>query len=165
MGRNVVETMMGALVLFVALSFIMISYKSGNIAPASNAYKVTSKFHEVGSVAIGSDVRVGGIKIGTISGQHLDPQTYMAILEFSINQSVKLPKDTSAAIVGDGLLGGKYVALQPGGDEDMLKNGDEIKYTQDAVNIEQLIGKFAFGSASKDGDKPASETTTSTKKK
>lgn len=155
MGRNVVETMMGALVIFVAVAFILISYKSGNIAPASNSYKITSKFHEVGSLSIGSDVRVGGIKVGSISAQYLDPKTYMAILEFSINQSVQLPKDTSAAIVGDGLLGGKYVALQPGGDEAMLKSGDEIKYTQDSVNIEQLIGKFAFGGVNKDGAKEA----------
>lgn len=158
MGRNVVETMMGALVIFVAVAFILISYKSGNIAPASNSYKITSKFHEVGSVSIGSDVRVGGIKVGSISAQHLDPKTYMAILEFSINQSVQLPKDTSAAIVGDGLLGGKYVALQPGGDDAMLKSGDEIKYTQDSVNIEQLIGKFAFGGVNKDGAKAADKT-------
>lgn len=149
-NRNVIETLMGAVVIFVALAFIMISYKSGNIAPVGNSYKITSKFREVGSIAIGSDVRVGGIKVGNISNQYLDPKTYMAVLEFSINDSVKLPRDTTAAIVGDGLLGGKYVALQPGGDEALLSPGDEIKYTQDAVNIEQLIGKFAFGSVNKD---------------
>ncbi len=79
----------------------------------------------------------------------------MAVLEFSISQSVQLPKDSSAAIVGDGLLGGKYISIQPGGDEDMLKGGDEVKYTQDSVNIEQLIGKFAFGSVNKGAEKDA----------
>jgi phospholipid/cholesterol/gamma-HCH transport system substrate-binding protein len=164
MGRNVVETMMGALVIFVAIGFIMISYKSGNIAPASDSYKIISKFHEVGSLSIGSDVRIGGIKIGSISAQYLDPKTYMAVLEFSINKSIKLPKDTSAAIVGDGLLGGKYVSLQPGGDDNLLKGGDEIKYTQDSISIEQLIGKFAFGGVNKDGAKEADKAEPTEKK-
>lgn len=145
MGRNVIETMMGAVVILVAALFILISYESGNIEPAGKTYKLISRFRDVGSVAIGGDVRVGGIKVGSISNQYLDPKTYMAILEFSISDTVKLPEDTTAAIVGDGLLGGKYIALQPGGDDNMLSAGDEIKYTQDAVSIEQLIGKFAFG--------------------
>jgi phospholipid/cholesterol/gamma-HCH transport system substrate-binding protein len=152
MGRNLVETLMGAFVIFVALTFMFVSYKSGNISSDGSAYRLTAKFREVGSIAIGSDVRVGGVKVGSVSNQSLDPQSYMAILEFSVNNVVKLPKDTTAAIVGDGLLGGKYIALQPGGDEEFFKSGDEIKYTQDAVNIEQLIGKFAFGGVSKSGD-------------
>ncbi len=153
MGRNIVETLMGAFVILVAIVFIFISYKSGNISTDSNSYKVTAKFRDVGSIAIGSDVRVGGVKIGSVYNQSLDKKTYMAILEFSLDNSVQLPKDSTAAIVGDGLLGGKYISLQPGGDEAFLKPGDEIKYTQDAVNIEQLIGKFAFGSVNKDSEK------------
>lgn len=162
MGRNVVETLMGAVVIFVALAFILISYKSGNISPSGSSYKLTSRFREVGSIAIGSDVRVGGIKVGNISNQYLDPKTYMAILEFSIDDSVKLPKDTTASIVGDGLLGGKYISLQPGGDEATLGAGEEIKYTQDAVNIEQLIGKFAFGGVNKGSEKPEDKADTDT---
>ena len=164
MGRNVVETMMGALVIFVAVAFIFISYRSGNIAsPVTDSYKVTAKFREVGSIAIGSDVRIGGIKVGNVSNQYLDPKTYMAILELSIKDSVALPKDTSASIVGDGLLGGKYLSLQPGGDENMLKDNGELKYTQDAVNIEQLIGNFAFGGISKDSkESDAEESSTKT---
>lgn len=154
---------MGAFVIFVAVAFIFISYKSGNISSDSNAYKITAKFHEVGSIAIGSDVRVGGVKVGSISNQSLDQKSYMAILELNINNAVQLPKDSTASIVGDGLLGGKYISLQPGGDENFLKAGDEIKYTQDAVNIEQLIGKFAFGSVNKGGDKNSEATATEKK--
>lgn len=154
---------MGAFVIFVAILFIFISYKSGNISTDSNTYKLTAKFREVGSIAIGSDVRVGGVKVGNVSNQHLDQKNYMAVLEFNINNSVHLPKDSTASIVGDGLLGGKYIALQPGGDEVFLKPGDEIKYTQDAVNIEQLIGKFAFGSVNKGGEKNSEATATEKK--
>ncbi|NDG50664.1 MAG: MCE family protein, partial [Rhodospirillales bacterium] len=101
MGRNVVETLMGAFVIFVALVFIFISYKSGNISTDNNSYKLKAKFHEIGSIAVGSDVRVGGVKIGTVSNQSLDPNSYMAALEFSVNNSVKFPKDSTASIVGD----------------------------------------------------------------
>jgi phospholipid/cholesterol/gamma-HCH transport system substrate-binding protein len=145
MGRSVVETLMGAIVIFVALSFLFISYKSGNIAQNSDGYKVTAKFREIGSLAVGSDVRVGGIKVGTVFGESLDSQSYSAIIELNIKNDVKLPKDSSVSIVGDGLLGGKYVSIQPGGDSNFLENGGEIKFTQDSISIEELIGKFAFG--------------------
>lgn len=148
MGRNVVETLMGALVLFVAVSFILISYKSGNISADRAGYVIIAKFTQIGSLAIGSDVRVGGIKVGTVVDQSLDNDTFMAVVKLGIRDSVQLPKDSSAAIVSDGLLGSKYVAIEPGGDDRILKNDDEIKYTQDSVNLESLIGKFAFGGVS-----------------
>jgi phospholipid/cholesterol/gamma-HCH transport system substrate-binding protein len=146
MGRNVVETLMGAIVLLVALTFVFISYKSGNISTAENGYIIKARFREVGSLSIGSDVRLGGIKVGTISNQYLDPKNYMAVIEITLQNDIQLPKDSSAAIVGDGLLGGKYIAIQPGGDPKFIAAGEEIKYTQDAISIEELIGKFAFGS-------------------
>jgi phospholipid/cholesterol/gamma-HCH transport system substrate-binding protein len=157
MGRNVVETLMGAVVLLVAATFVFISYKSGNISTAQNGYIIKAKFREVGSLAIGGDVRVGGIKVGTVAAQSLDPKTYMAIVDLNVQSDVKFPQDSSAAIVGDGLMGGKYIAIVPGGDEAMIEAGGEIKYTQDSVSIEQLIGKFAFGSVD-DKDKKAEES-------
>lgn len=152
MGRSFVETLMGAIVLFVAAAFVFISYKSGNISSAKNGYTITAKFREIGSLSIGSDVRVGGIKVGTVSRQYLDPDTYQAVIEMGIADGVNLPRDSSAAIVGDGLLGGKYVAIEPGGDESPIKAGGELKFTQDAVSLESLIGKFAFGSVEKGGE-------------
>lgn len=146
MGRNVIETLMGAVVLLVAATFIFISYKSGNINTASEGYKITAKFRQIGSLSIGSDVRVGGIKVGTVTDQRLDPISYKAIVEMGLKEGVKLPKDSTAAVVGDGLLGGKYVAIEPGGETDNIGAGEELKYTQDAISIEELIGKFAFGS-------------------
>ncbi len=157
MGRNVVETLMGAVVLLVAAVFLLISYRSGNINTSPDGYKVTAKFRQIGSLAVGSDVRVGGIKVGTVSAQSLDPKSYMAILELSVRNDIKLPTDSSAAIVGDGLMGGKYVAIEPGADESFLGNGGQVKFTQDSISIEELIGKFAFGSVGKDKDGASSE--------
>lgn len=157
MGRSFVETIMGAVVLLVALTFLVISYKSGNISAGTGGYKVIAKFREIGSLSIGSDVRIGGIKVGTISKQTLDAANYKAIIELTIDSNVKIPKDSTVAIVGDGLMGGKYISIQPGGDENYVASGEELKFTQDSISIEELIGKFAFGSVDKDdkGDKSA----------
>lgn len=145
MGRNVVETLMGAVVLLVAASFVFISYKSGNISSNTGTYNITAKFREIGSLSIGSDVRVGGIKVGTISKQYLDPTNYKAVIEMAVDNNIKIPNDSTASVIGDGLLGGKYIAIAPGGDEENISQGGEIKYTQDSVSLEELIGKFAFG--------------------
>ncbi len=154
MGRNMIETLMGAVVLLVAAIFVYISYQSGNIATsAGSSYNVSATFQQTGGLSVGSDVRISGIKIGTIINQSLDRESYLARLTLNIKENIELPRDTSAAIVSEGLLGGKYVELVAGADNVMLQDGDIIQYTQDAVNIEQLIGKFAFGSA----DAPASK--------
>ena len=157
MGRNVIETLMGAVVLFIAASFIFISYKSGNITPDSSSYTVTAKFREIGSLSIGSDVRVGGIKVGSISNQYLDQKNYKAVVEMGINKNVKIPRDSSASVIGDGLLGGKYIAIEPGGEEEYIGDRGEIRYTQDSVSLEELIGKFAFGSLEDEGGSSSDE--------
>ena len=147
MSRNVVETLMGGLVIIVAVSFITISYTSGNIDTKGKGYNIKAKFLEIGSVSKGSDVKISGIKVGTVTGLELDEVTYQAVVQMSLKNSVKLPKDSSASIISDGLLGGKYIMITPGGEEKMLSNNDELKYTQDSISIEALIGKFAFGGA------------------
>lgn len=156
MQKNIVETLMGALVLLVAVAFLIFAYNKSDMS-VENGYQVTAKFDNASGVALGSDVRVGGIKVGVVSDLGLDAETYQALVTMDIRDSTQLPKDSSAAIVGDGLLGGKYVQLIPGGDENMLKNGDKIEYTQSAVNLEEMIGKFVFsgGGADKKADAAA----------
>lgn len=147
MGRNLIETLMGALVIIVAAFFILISYKSGNLqSGGDSSYVISAKFKEIGSLSVGSDVRLSGIKIGVVSEQSLDSSSYKAILKMSIDQSLKIPTDSSASIIGDGLLGGKYLSINPGSEDRYLKDGGQIRYTQDAVSLEELLAKFAFGS-------------------
>ena len=152
MKQNLVETLMGALVIVVALAFVYISYTSGSVATRGGSYPVYAKFNEIGGVSTGSDVRVGGVKVGMVSHQSLDPKTYRAILTLDVQKNIQLPQDSSAAIVSDGLIGSKYVAIIPGSDDAMLAPKSEITFTQDSVSLESLIGKFAFGSL-KDGEK------------
>jgi len=146
MKRNIIETVMGAVVLIVAASFIYTAYNSSGVKNP-DGYRLKAAFEKIDGVGIGSDVRIGGIKIGSVTAQSLDSTTYNAVVELSVSNDIKLPYDTSAEIVSESLMGGKYINLVPGADEEMLGDGDMIEYTQSAINIEQLIGKFAFGSA------------------
>ena len=161
MGRNMIETLMGAVVLLVAGIFVYISYQSGNISAASGSgYTISANFQQTGGVSVGSDVRISGIKVGSVVEQTLDRETYLAKLVLNIKENIELPRDSSAAIVSESLLGGRYIEIVPGADQALLQNGEELQYTQDAVNIEQLIGKFAFGSA--ESDTPADQNADST---
>lgn len=144
MGKHVIETIMGAVVLIVAVGFLYFAYHSTQVSASTNGYTLHATFDKIDGIALGSDVRISGIKVGSVTSQSLNPQSFLAELGLTIDNTIKLPADSSAAIVSEGLLGGKYIALEPGGEEDTLKNGDKIQYTQSSVNIETLIGKFMF---------------------
>ena len=150
MKQNAIETIMGGVVLLVAALFLVFAYSSADIA-AVKGYEVSAKFDRVDGIRQGTDVRMSGIKVGTVLGEKLEPETYFAVLKLSIDSSVKLPIDTNAKIVSDGLLGSKYVALEPGAEEKLLQQGGEITHTQSAINIEDLVSRYIFsGSAKKD---------------
>lgn len=143
MGGNLVETLIGAAVLAVAGVFFLFVYTSTDVGAVSG-YEVLAKFERVDGLAPGADVRMSGIKVGTVVDQMLDAESYLAVVRITVDPSVELPEDSSAEIVSEGLLGGKYLSLTPGAAEDMIKPGGEIAYTQSSVNFEQLLGKFIF---------------------
>jgi len=147
--KNVTEAIAGLLVLVVAIGFMVFAYKGANINNSVNNYAVIAKFAQADGIAIGSDVKISGVKIGHVSKEYLDNVSYKAVLELSISNNIKLPIDSSAQIVSDGLLGGKYLSISVGADDKMLTSGQEIKFTQSSVNIESLIGKMIFNSPDK----------------
>jgi phospholipid/cholesterol/gamma-HCH transport system substrate-binding protein len=144
--KNIVEALAGMFVLLVAAGFLWFAYDGANMKNLENNYVLLAKFSQADGIAVGSDVRISGVKIGYVSKEYLDVSSFKAVIECSINQNIKLPVDSSAAIVSDGLLGGKYVSLGIGADEKILANMEEIKYTQSSVNLETLIGKMIFNS-------------------
>ncbi|HYE00022.1 MAG TPA: outer membrane lipid asymmetry maintenance protein MlaD, partial [Alphaproteobacteria bacterium] len=107
-------------------------------------YELTARFDSISGLAPGSDVRVAGVKVGTVTGQELDPTTYLAVIRMNIADTIKLPRDTVAVVASESLLGGRYMQLQPGGDEALLKAGDRIEFTQSTPGIEQLLGQVIF---------------------
>jgi phospholipid/cholesterol/gamma-HCH transport system substrate-binding protein len=147
MTRNLLETLLGAVVLIVAIGFLTFAYRSSQV-DGNDGYELTARFDKVDGLERGSDVRISGIKVGAVLDQSLDPETFRAEVRFSLRDDIQLPADTSAAVVSNGLLGGKYLALVPGGDIEMLAPGDEVTLTQSAVNLEDLIGHMIFSQGS-----------------
>ena len=143
MTRNLLETLLGAVVLIVAIGFLAFAYNTSQVQQ-NGGYELIARFDKVDGLERGSDVRISGIRVGTVLDQTLDPETYRAEVRFSLREDIRLPADTSAAVVSNGLLGGKYLALVPGGDIEMLEPGGEITLTQSAVNLEDLIGHMIF---------------------
>lgn len=144
MGNKTFEVIMGALVLVVAAAFMIFAYQSGNLKSVEG-YPLKAKFSTVAGVSVGTDVRIGGIKVGVVSDLGLDSQTYQAVVTLQVKDGIKVPADSSVAVVSDGLLGNKYIKLEPGADDKMLAANGFIPYTQSSVNLEELIGKMAFG--------------------
>ncbi|QJE72962.1 outer membrane lipid asymmetry maintenance protein MlaD [Aerophototrophica crusticola] len=146
MRRNVIETVLGAVVLVVAGFFLFFAYTSADLRPV-RGYTLEARFSSTSGLSAGSDVRISGVKVGTVTGQTLDPKSFQAVVSMEIDPTVQLPRDTSAAIASESLLGGRYLQLQPGGEEEMLKAGERIEYTQSAVNLEELLGRFIFSAS------------------
>lgn len=156
MQKNLLETLMGAMVLVVAGVFLVFAYKSSQLRMDAG-YTISGKFNNVTGISLGSDVRIGGIKVGVVSDMGLDPESYEAVVSMQIRKGTKLPKDSSASIASSGLLGEKFIQLSPGGDDKILAEGGRIEYTQSSVSLEELIGKFMFsgGGVDKNADKAA----------
>lgn len=155
---NVAEALIGAMVLLVGGWFLTYFYQHTQ-GPSRDGYNIVARFPAVVGINVGSDVRVSGIKVGSVSAQSLDPQTYQATLSLTIDNAVRLPVDTSAKITSEGLLGGTYIALSPGGEMDYLKPGGEIEQTQGSVDLLDLVGRAVFSAGSKkDAAAPASQS-------
>jgi phospholipid/cholesterol/gamma-HCH transport system substrate-binding protein len=143
MGRNPIETIMGAVVLLVAGLFLAFAYSTADLADVEG-YHIQARFAKVGGLQTGSDVRISGIKIGTVSGQRLDPQTYQAIIDLTIMPSVRLPVDTVASIASDGLLGGSYLKLEPGTESETLAEDTAVRKVRDYKSLEDLVSQIIF---------------------
>ena len=143
-----IETVLGAVVLLVAGVFVWFAYTNASLKTTSG-YEVSARFDRIGDLKEGADVKLSGIKVGSVLRQKLDPKTYQAVVTMVIEPDVKLPKDTAAEVAMESLMGGSYILLSPGADSQMLADGGLITATQGAVNLIDLIGKAMF--SSKDG--------------
>jgi phospholipid/cholesterol/gamma-HCH transport system substrate-binding protein len=144
MKRSLVETLLGALVIVVAVVFMLFSYDKADVGKGAGGYEITANFSGIGGLAPGDDVQISGVKIGTVSKVDLDKDTYLARVHLSISDEYELPIDTAALISSESLLGGKYLELQPGADEELMGDGGTIQFTQAPQNLEQLLGQFIF---------------------
>lgn len=146
MHRSTFETLVGALVLVIAAAFVWFALGATGVAVSRDGYELGARFDRIDGINVGSDVRVSGIKVGTVTAATLDPKTYLAELRIRLPSTLSLPDDSIAQITSDGLLGSRYVSLQPGASDGMLKPGGRIKFTTPPLDIMQLVGKYMFSS-------------------
>ena len=145
MQRNTLETVMGAIVLLAAAGFVTLAYEAADIK-GNGGYEIIAEFGSTGGLSVGDDVRISGIKVGRITEQSLDPITYSARIAMAIAPDIEIPADSSARITAASLLGGHYLELMPGAEDEMLAAGAVIYDTRDPVSISDLLGKMVFSS-------------------
>lgn len=155
MGRNVIETIMGAVVLAVAGFFLVFAYTHADLRQVKG-YEVSANFSSVGGLAEGADIRINGVKVGTVASRTLDPVSFSAVVRLTLSSEIQLPVDTVASIASDGLLGGKFVKLEPGRSKDRIAPGGTIQKSKDFRSIEEMVGELIF-LATSDAPPPAGQ--------
>jgi phospholipid/cholesterol/gamma-HCH transport system substrate-binding protein len=140
--ENIAEAITGLIVVVIAVWFFVFALERTGGGGRADALHVTALFPNATGISVGTDVRIAGLKVGTVSAVALDPQGWQAKVTLAIDPKIKVPADSSAAVSSEGLLGGSFLALLPGGETTPLKEGDEILDTQGAVDMMSLVGSF-----------------------
>lgn len=143
MKRGAVETILGAIVLVVAIGFVVFGARAVDIG-GEDGYRLSARFLKVGGLERGSDVRISGVKVGTVVERTLDLQTFEALVVFTVREDIRLPADTEAGVTAEGLLGGKYLRLFPGKAEEKLEPGQELAQTRDYQALEDTVSEIIF---------------------
>lgn len=163
-SRNAIEVLTGILVLIVAVGFLGYAIANSGSGPSGGGYPLYANFDNIAGLNVGSDVRLAGVKIGSVQATAIDPKTYLARVTLDIRNGVDLPKDSGATVASESLLGGIYLAISAGGSDQVMKPGESFSATQGAVSLQDLLGKFIFsatnmvsamGSSGQSGGKPA----------
>ena len=153
MERTTVDLWVGVFVVAGIAALVMLAMKVGNLGTynVSEAYQVHAYFSNIGGLKPKASIKSAGVLVGRVTEITLDTERYEAKVVMSLDKRYQFPKDTFANILTSGLLGEQYIGLVPGGDDQMLKNGEQLKMTQSAVVLEDMIGKFLYNKA----DEPA----------
>ena len=149
MERTTVDLWVGVFVVAGLAALVMLAMKVGNLSTynVSETYEVHAYFTNIGGLKPKASIKSSGVLVGRVTEITLDTERYEAKVKMSLDKRYQFPKDTFANILTSGLLGEQYIGLMPGGDEEMLKEGSQIKMTQSAVVLEDLIGKFIYNKA------------------
>ncbi len=146
--HNMTEIFVGGAVLAFAVAFGVYASQSTGLSSGTNGYELGASFRSLEGVNVGTDVRLAGVKIGTVTGVDLNPETYRADTTFSVADGILIPDDSAIVISSEGLLGGNFVEVMPGGSPFYFEAGDEIEDTQGAVSLISLLVKFVAGDGS-----------------
>ncbi|MEM9523851.1 MAG: outer membrane lipid asymmetry maintenance protein MlaD [Pseudomonadota bacterium] len=145
MAGNTTEAMVGGAVLAIAAGFFIYAARTTGMSGNDGTYDLRASFRSAEGVSVGTDVRLAGVKVGTVTALDLNPQTFRADAVFAIDEDIELPDDSSVVVASEGLLGGNFIELVPGGSPFALGEGAEIEDTQSAVSLISLLLKFVSG--------------------
>lgn len=159
MSKKLPEILTGLVVIIVAAVFLVYALGRAD-AISTGGYPLNAQFSSIGGLTVGADVKIGGVVVGHVADESLDPSTYAARVRMVMNSAIKIPADSSAAVSSDGLLSGDYVAVAPGGSDTMMAPGQSFPVTQSAINIEDLLGKFIFSMGGSSGGKSSAPAAT-----
>lgn len=146
MKGNILEAIIGAVVLIIAGFFVYFAFASSG-EKINDGYILTARFNNVSGLAVGADIKINGIKVGIVKSLTID-ENYQAKAELLLKRNILIPSDTGAVITTDGLMGNKFIALEIGFSEETLAPNSAIKSTKSAINLENLVDKFIAGSIS-----------------
>lgn len=150
MSENKTEVIVGGVVLAIAMGFLFYAGQMTGLSAAQTEYRLTASFRSADGVDVGTDVRLAGVKVGRVASIDLDPTTYRAETVFTVREGIEVPDDSAVAISSEGLLGGNYVEILPGGSPFYFAPGDEIEFTQGSVSLIGLLMKFVAGGEDED---------------
>jgi len=142
--NNFAESLIGAGVVAVAIIIAVLAYYRTGSGSLSG-YEINARLSKADGLAVGTDVRLAGIKVGTVSDMTLDPRTYLVTVHMNIHNDVKLPVDSSILVTQSGFLGGQYLSITPGGDDKMMTAGTYFENAQGSIDVMALVGRFATG--------------------
>jgi phospholipid/cholesterol/gamma-HCH transport system substrate-binding protein len=150
------ETLIGAVVVAVAVAFLAFAYfRTG--AGSLSGYEILAKLPKADGLAVGTDVRLAGIKIGTVTDLTLDPKTYLVTVHMNIRDDIKLPVDSSVLVTQSGFLGGQYLSITPGGDDKLMTAGSYFQNAQGSIDVMGLVGRFTSGGSTSNQPPPQSQ--------
>ena len=150
MSESATEVLTGAGVLAVAVGFFAYAAGGAGFMPRADSYSLKASFRSVEGITVGTDVRMSGVKVGTVTALALNPATFRADATVDVQKGISVPSDSTIIVASEGLLGGAFVEIQPGGSPDDLVAGDEIEDTQGAVSVISLLMKFVGGGSNAD---------------
>ena len=136
------EFLIGTFVLFVAIGFAVVGFQRGGWSSNGETYTLNASFRSIEGVSVGTDVRMAGVNVGKVSKIHLNSQNFRAEVEIAVSNDILFPDDSAVLIASEGLLGGNFVELQPGGSPFNFKPDDVILDTQGSVSLLNLLMKF-----------------------
>ena len=144
-AQQTTETIVGTAVLAVAVGFMVYAGQVAGVSGNASEYELTASFRSADGVNVGTDVRLAGVKVGRVTELELDAETFQAMAAFSVRDGIEVPDDSAVAISSEGLLGGNFVEILPGGSPFAFAPGDEIQFTQGSVSLISLLTKFVAG--------------------